>query len=72
MTQTQLDRAVAARHRRVPPHRSAASASGRLQRLPDDVATRDLRLAVDCPFCGRAVRVPRPGRRRAAARWPSA
>ena len=58
MTQAQLDRSVAAPHRRVAPHRPPPRLPARPGR--PDLEPEDLRLVVDCPFCGRAV--PYPGR----------
>ena len=59
MTQTQLERSVSARTgeslRTI--HRLGF---GLQSRTPRDLEPEDLRLVVDCPFCGRAV--PYPGR----------
>ena len=58
MTQAQLERSVAARTGESPRtiHRLGF---GLQPRTPRDLEPEDLRLVVDCPFCGRAV--PYPG-----------
>ena len=58
MTQPQLDRAVAGRHRRVAPHRPPPRL--RPQAPPPAPTPATSRLVVDCPFCGRPVRLPGP------------
>ena len=61
MTQSQLDRSVADRTGESP--RTIRRLGFGLQALaPRPPAPEDLRLVVDCPFCGRAV--PYPGRSR--------
>ena len=64
MTQTQLDRAVAgATGESVTTiHRLGF---GLVPRRPENSVPEDLRLVLDCPFCGR--RVPYPGQDRSGA-----
>jgi hypothetical protein len=58
MTQAQLDRSIAGLTGESPRtiHRLGF---GLQQAVPRDLEPEDLRLVVDCPFCGRAV--PYPG-----------